>query len=146
MATKCHVIDTDGHVNSIMACNGIDCDLIAIAYHEWPCFCRFGDVRQALAKATAGDLSKWFWFLKPVLWADRVTPRKGLGCSPYFIVLGAEPLLPFDIVESTWLVKLPNRILTSDELIGYRAQALTKHRVHVQDMIDRVGERKLSEL
>ena len=104
------------------------------------------DIRQALAKATAGDLSKWFWFLKPVLWADRVTPRKGLGCSPYFIVLGAEPLLPFDIVESTWLVKLPNRILTTDELIGYRAQALARHRVHVQDMIDRVSERKLSEL
>ena len=80
------------------------------------------DIRQVLAKATAGDLLKWFWFLKPVLWADRVTPRKGLGCSPYFIVLGEESLLPFDIVESTWLVKLLNRILTTDELIGYRAK------------------------
>jgi hypothetical protein len=104
------------------------------------------DIRQALVKATGGDLSKWYWFLKPVLWADRVTPRKGLGCSPYFIVLGAEPILPFDIVESTWLVKLPDRILTTEELIGYRAQALAKHRVHVEDMIARVDETKRVEL
>ncbi|HLH86478.1 MAG TPA: RNase H-like domain-containing protein, partial [Thermoplasmataceae archaeon] len=62
------------------------------------------DLRQALVKATGGDLPKWFFFLKHVLWADRVTTRRGLGCSPYFIVTGAEPLLPFDIVESTWLV------------------------------------------
>ena len=60
------------------------------------------DIRQALVKATGGDLSKWYWFLKPVLWADRVTVRKGLGCSPYFITLGAEPILPLDIVKSTW--------------------------------------------
>ena len=80
------------------------------------------------------------------MWADRVTPRKGLGCSPYFIVLGAEPILPFDIVESTWLVKLPDRVLSTKELIGYRAQALAKHRVHVEDMMTRVDENKRKEL
>ncbi|THU82083.1 hypothetical protein K435DRAFT_591659, partial [Dendrothele bispora CBS 962.96] len=92
--------------------------------------------------ATGGDLSKWYWFLKPVLWADRVETQTSLGCSPYFIALGAEPILPLDIVESTWLVKLPDRVLTLEELIGYRAQALAKHRVHVEDMIKRVDEGK----
>lgn len=104
------------------------------------------DIRQALVKATGGDLAKWYWFLKPVLWADRVTVRKGLGCSPYFIALGAEPILPLDIVESTWLVKLPDRVLTTEELVGYRAQALAKHRIHVEDMIMRVDEQKRKEL
>ena len=66
------------------------------------------DLRQALAKATGGDVLKWYYFLKSVLWADRVTPRRGLGCLPYFLVTGAEPLLPFDIVEATWLVNVPN--------------------------------------
>jgi hypothetical protein len=70
------------------------------------------DLRQALAKATGGDVAKWYYFLKPILWADRAMPRRGLGCSLYFLVMGAEPLLPFDIVESTWLVNLPKRILT----------------------------------
>lgn len=104
------------------------------------------DIRQSLVKATANDLSKWFWFLKPVLFADRATTRRGFGCSPYFMVTGAEPLLPLDIVESTWLVKIPERILTDEELVGYRARALAKHRVHIRDMISRVDENKRREL
>jgi hypothetical protein len=58
------------------------------------------------------------------------------------VALGSEPTLPFDIVESTWLVKLPNRILTTEELIGFRAQALSKHKSFVMDMMDRVDETK----
>ncbi|KAF8828366.1 hypothetical protein HHX47_DHR4000660 [Lentinula edodes] len=104
------------------------------------------DIRQALIKATGGDVSKWFYFLKMILWADRVTPRRGLGCSPYFLVTGAEPLLPFDIVESTWLVNPPNRILTRDELIGYRAQALSKHNSFIEKVRRRVDANKVAEL
>ena len=78
-----------------------------------------------------------------VLWADRVMPRRGLGCSPYFLCLGAEPLLPFDIVEVTWLVNLPNRILSREELI---AQALSKHRTFVNNVRDQVDEIKIKEL
>lgn len=104
------------------------------------------DIRQALVKATGGDIQRWFYFLKHVLWADRVTPRRGFGCSPYFLVTGAEPILPFDIVESTWLVNPPNRILTREELIGYRAQALSKHRTFVNNMRARVDENKRREL
>lgn len=100
------------------------------------------DLREALVKATGGDLKRWWWFLKPVLWADRVTIRKSLGCSPYFLVTGAEPILPLDIVESTWLVKTPDRIWTLEELIGFRAMALAKHRTHVEQMIERVDANK----
>ena len=104
------------------------------------------DLRQALAKTCAGDLSKWFYFLKPMLWADRVTPRRGLGCSPYFVVTGAEPLLPFDIVESTYLVNPPNRILSREELLGYRAQALSKHRSFIENMRSRIDANKRRDL
>ncbi|EEB88801.1 hypothetical protein MPER_13182 [Moniliophthora perniciosa FA553] len=104
------------------------------------------DIRQALVKATGGDLKRWYWYLKPVLWADRATIRRGFGCSPYFLVTGAEPILPLDIVESTWLVHTPDRILTDEELIGYRALALAKHRTHVQEMMERVDKIKQENL
>ena len=104
------------------------------------------DIRQALAKATGGDIGKWYYFLKMVLWADQVMPKRGLGCSPYFLCLGAEPLLPFDIVEATWLVNPPNRILSREELIGYRAQALSKHRTFMNNVRDQVDEIKIKEL
>ena len=74
------------------------------------------DVRQMLYKATGGNPSKWY----------RVSVRKGFGCSPFFMVMGAHPILPLDIQEATWLVELPDRMLTMAELIGYKAKATVR--------------------
>jgi len=104
------------------------------------------DIHQALVKATGGDIGRWSFFLKHILWADCIMARRGFGCSPYFIVTGAEPMLPFDIVESTYLVNPPNRVLTREELIGFRAQALSKHRSFVERMRNRIDENKRREL
>ncbi|ESK80816.1 hypothetical protein Moror_15754 [Moniliophthora roreri MCA 2997] len=60
--------------------------------------------------------------------------------------MGAEPILPFDIVESTWLVHMPDRILSHKELVGYRALALAKHRPHVNEMMERVDQIKRDNL
>jgi hypothetical protein len=100
------------------------------------------DIRQMLYKATGGSVNKWYWFFHHVLWADRISVRKGLGCSPFFMVTSAHPTLPLDIQEATWLVELPGRILTTEELIGYRAQALAKHREHIEKMRARVDKIK----
>ena len=100
------------------------------------------DIRQMLFKATDGNPSKWFWFFHHVMWADRVSIRKGFGCSPFFMVTGAHPILPLDIQEATWLVELPGRVLTTAELIAYRAQALAKHRQHVIEMRKRIDQGK----
>lgn len=100
------------------------------------------NMREALSKATSKDLKKWFWFLPLILWSDRVTIRRGTGCSPFFMATGAEPLLPLDVIEATWLVELPDRTFSTEEVVGYRAQALAKHHSHVQLMRERVDKRK----
>jgi hypothetical protein len=92
------------------------------------------DIRQSLYKATGGNLHQWFYFLPQVLWADRITTRRGMGCSPYFAVCGAHPILPLDIAEATWIVEYPDQLVSTDELIGLRARALAKHAVHVEEM------------
>nr|GAT47309.1 predicted protein [Mycena chlorophos] len=102
------------------------------------------DIRQSLVKATGGAGNKWYWFLPQVVWADRVTVRRGLGCSPYYAVTGCHPILPFDIVEATWLVEYPGRIISTSELIGLRAKALAKHRRHIEEMRVRVSKEKLA--
>src|SRR5882757_10333416 len=101
------------------------------------------DMRQALYKATGGDAHKWFWFFAHMLWSERMTVKRGLGCSPFFATTGAHPVLPLDIVEATWLVDLPGRVLSTEELIGYRAQALAKHKDHVDQMRKRVEKEKI---
>jgi hypothetical protein len=100
------------------------------------------DMRQSLYKATGGDAKKWYWFFPQVLWADRITVRRGLGCSPYFAVCGAHPIIPLDVEEATWLVEYPGRILSTAELIGLRARALAKHSAHVEEMRERVDAEK----
>lgn len=104
------------------------------------------DVRQSIYKATGGDVSKWFWFFPHVMWADRISVRKGLGCSPFFAITGAHPILPLDIVEATWLVKAPSGPIDTETLIGFRAKALAKHRQHVETMRLRVDKAKLDTL
>lgn len=48
----------------------------------------------------------------------------------------------FGYPEATWLVDLPGRILSTAELIGYRAKALAKHRQHVIEMQNRIDQGK----
>ncbi len=101
------------------------------------------DVRQSIVKACSGNANKWFWFLPQVVWADRITVRRGLGCSPYYAVTGCHPILPLDIVEATWLVEYPGKIISTAELVGLRAKALAKHRQHIEEMRLRVDKEKL---
>ena len=105
------------------------------------------DIRQMLYKATgANNTSRWYWFLHAVLWADRTSIRKRMGCSPYFMLTGAHPVLPLDLTEATWLVEPPVGIISEEEHIGMRARALVKHKVHVEEMRQRVDESKLKRM
>jgi len=62
------------------------------------------------------------------------------------MVMGTNLLLPLDIEEATWLVNLPDRTLTAEELIGYRARALVKHQEEVEDMRMQVSDNKQAAL
>jgi len=101
------------------------------------------DVRQALFKACDGDQSKWSSSAYSVFWAERVTIRRRMGCSPYFAVTGTHPLLPFDIAEANYLLPPPDSTLTTTELITRRAIALQKRRPHLADLHDKVHTARL---
>jgi hypothetical protein len=105
------------------------------------------DIRQMLYKATgAENTNKWYWFLNSVLWADRISIRRRLGCSPYYMVTGTHPVLPLDAKEATWLSVIPIGIMTESDLIGYRACALAKHQIHTEQMRQCIDEDKLKRL
>ncbi|KNZ74504.1 hypothetical protein J132_06458, partial [Termitomyces sp. J132] len=79
---------------------------------------------------THEDCTKWFW----VMWSDHIIICKQFGCSLYFMVTGAHPIIPLDLAEATWLVELPKGSLSTEELIGYQAWALAKQSQHVEEM------------
>ena len=96
------------------------------------------DVRQALFKACDGDQAKWSSSAYSVFWAERVTVRRRMGCSPYFATTGTHPLLPFDIAEANYLLPPPESVLSTTELIARRAIALQKRRPQLGELHDRV--------
>ena len=89
------------------------------------------DVRQALFKSVDGVQSKWSKGAYCVFWADRITIRRRMGCSPYFAVTGTHPILPLDIAEATYLIPSPSSVLSTTDLIVNRAIALQKRRSHL---------------
>jgi hypothetical protein len=96
------------------------------------------DVRQALVKACEGDPSKWSASAYSVFWAERVTVRRRMGCSPYFATTGTHPLLPFDIAEANYLLPPPETVLSTTDLIVRRAIALQKRRPQLAELHDKV--------
>ena len=89
------------------------------------------DVHQVLFKACNGDQSKWHSVVTSVMWADHVTVRRCMGCSPYFAVTGTHPLLPLDIAEATYLLPPPDAPLLTTDLIATHAVALQKRCAHL---------------
>src|SRR6266852_8422976 len=57
-----------------------------------------------------------------------------MGCSPYFAATGTHPILPFDIGEATYLVPPPTNVLSTTDLITFRAIALQKRRSHLHTL------------
>ena len=103
------------------------------------------NIRDALFKATEGDGTCWHLSVHTVLWADRVSVRRRLGCSPYFAVTGSHPILPFDFKEATYLISPPHSLLTTEELIARRATALQKRADDVDRLRSAVYSQRLQE-
>jgi hypothetical protein len=81
-------------------------------------------IRVSIVKACEGNISKWPSVVPYVFWADRATTRKSTGHSPFYMAHGIEPVLPFDIALSTFLVpNLTDKLSTAD-FIATRAQQL----------------------
>ena len=96
------------------------------------------DVRQALFKAADGAEFKWSQAAHSVFWSERVTPRRRMGCSPYFAATGTQPLLPFNIIEANYLAPPPNSLLSTIDLIVRRAITLQKRQEDLAQLKARV--------
>ncbi|EPQ56361.1 hypothetical protein GLOTRDRAFT_40540, partial [Gloeophyllum trabeum ATCC 11539] len=90
------------------------------------------DFRQALYKAADGDAARWSQVFHSVIWSERITIRRRMGCLPYFAVTGSHPLIPLDIIEVTYLQPPPTAILSSKDLIVHQAIALQKRGAQVE--------------
>ena len=57
-----------------------------------------------------------------------------MGCSPYYAVTGATPLIPLDITEATYLQPPPLSVLLTTDLIAQQAIALQKRPEQLEEL------------
>ena len=103
-------------------------------------------LREAIMKTCGGDGNHWRQVLPQVLWAERTTIRKSTGFSPYYLAHGVHPLLPFDIVESTYLSPAQDFGMSTEELIALRARQLSKRPEDLDRMREYVTESRRKNL
>lgn len=95
-------------------------------------------IRAALVKLCGGNIKDWRKHAPYVFWADRITTRKATGFSPYYAAHGVEPLLPFDITESTFLFPEFSKRLSDEDLLSARARQLERRDKDLKILHERV--------
>jgi hypothetical protein len=78
-----------------------------------------------------------------VFWAERVTPHKCIGCSPYFAITGAHPILPFEIAKATYLQLPLTSVILTTNLISHRAITLQKCSANINALYSKVFQARL---
>jgi hypothetical protein len=88
--------------------------------------CSHYTIWESIMEACEGDISHWLQVTPHIFWADRATIKKSIGYSLFYLAHGIEPVLPFDIVEATYLVHKISQPLSTMDLIALHARQLEK--------------------
>jgi len=83
-------------------------------------------IRDSIFKACDSEDSCWPTVTPFTFWADRATVRKSTGYSPFYMVHGVEPILPFDLIQATFLVPDLTQPLSTEDLIAVCTRQLQK--------------------
>ena len=79
-------------------------------------------IRESIVKACKGEIHKWPIVAPHTFWADRITTRKAMGHSPFYMAHSVEPMLPFDLTLATFLIPNIANPLPMEELIAIRVR------------------------
>ena len=69
---------------------------------------------------------EWPSWLNYALWADRVTAKRNTGFSPYYLLYGQHPLLPFNVEDCTFQVLDWPSVHDTAGLLALRAKQLAQ--------------------
>ena len=95
-------------------------------------------IRDSLVKMCAGNIKRWYEYAPYAFWADYVMTRRATELTPYYAAHGIEPLLPFDIIEATFLIAPILMPLSTADLLAVRARMLQKYDEDLAKIYERV--------
>ncbi|KAA1473771.1 hypothetical protein DENSPDRAFT_780612 [Dentipellis sp. KUC8613] len=83
-------------------------------------------IREAIVKSCEHQMQKWPGKVQEAFFADKVTTSQVTGFSPYYLLHGVHPVLPFDLTEATFLVEGFKSGMSHAELLALRIRQLEK--------------------
>lgn len=88
-------------------------------------------IREALIKTCGDNVKKWPDYVPHAFFADRVTIRRQTGFSPYYLLHGQDPLLPFDLAEASFMSDEFHSGMSTTDLLAARIQQLQKRQTDI---------------
>ena len=83
-------------------------------------------IREAILKACEGHVNHWPMKVHHAFFADKCITRQSTGFSPFYLLYGVDPVLPFDLTEATFMVEGFRAGMTQTELLALRIRQLEK--------------------
>ena len=107
-------------------------------------------IREGIMKACKGNASKWPDLVPHAFFADKVTVRRATGFSPFYLLYGVHPVLPFDLTEASFMITYQEEMSSEDLLaarirqlqkkpedLEHAAQVLTKNRLKSKEQFEK---------
>ena len=86
-------------------------------------------LRESIIKACEGNISQWPDYVYHAFFTDRVTISKSTGFSPFYLLYGQHPVLPFNLFEQTHMSPKFYPNMSTTDLLALRIKQLyRKHR------------------
>jgi len=83
-------------------------------------------IRESLIKACGDKPETWFHHVPLAFFADRISVSRVTGCSPFYVLHGVHPVLPFDLTEATFMIHGYRKGISSSDLLALRIRQLQK--------------------
>ena len=83
-------------------------------------------IRESIMKACQDTPKQWPNHVRHAFFADKVTINRSTGTSPFYLLHGVHPVLPFDLLEATAMVEGFYSGMTRTELLTLRMRQLEK--------------------
>ena len=95
-------------------------------------------------KTPTGQAKNWPDYVSLAVFADRVTVNKVTGYSPFYLLHGTEPVLPFDLTEATFLVRGYRAGMSTSDLLALRIRQLAKREEDLEAAADTLKKARIA--
>ncbi|EIN03287.1 hypothetical protein PUNSTDRAFT_78445 [Punctularia strigosozonata HHB-11173 SS5] len=100
-------------------------------------------IREAILKSCNGNINQWPEKVHHAFFADKVLTRESTGFSPFYMMHGVDPVLPFDLTEATYMIEGWKTGMSRTELLALRIRQLEKRPEDLQRAATRVKNTRL---